>query len=84
MKDLVSLKVDDVNFLFRDVENNDLFVVDLAEEVDAVGIGSFIKNFSTFIKMDKAFIFSRFVHAYTDEGVFEGDGDAEDFIPLRV
>ena len=84
LEDLVGLEVDDVNFLFRNIQDNDFLVVDLAEEVDAVGIGSFVENFSIFIKVDDALIFSRFVHAHAYEGVFEGDGDAEDLRPDGV
>ena len=80
----MGLQVDDINFLFRDVENDDFLFVDLSEEVDAVGVGPFVKDFSTFIEMDDALILSWFVHSDSYKGLFEGDGDAEDFVPFGI
>ena len=78
LKNLMSLKVDDVNFWLRNVTDDDFFVVDLSEEVDFVIVLSFEENFARCIAMDDALFLTRPVHSDEDESSFEGYGSTED------
>lgn len=73
LHNLLGLKVDDVNFAFGDVANNDFFVVDHSEEIDYVFVPSFVENFSGVIGVDDRLVGSRGINPDEDEGIFIGD-----------
>jgi hypothetical protein len=62
LNDLVGVQVDDVDFAFGDVEDDDFFLGDHAEEVDNILIGVLKEDLAIFIEMDYAFLLTRFVH----------------------
>ena len=62
LNDLVGVQVDDVDFAFGDVEDDDFFLDDHAEEVDNILIGVLKEDLAIFIEMDYAFLLTRFVH----------------------
>ncbi len=77
LNDLVGVQVDNVDFAFGDVEDDDFFLVDHAEEVDNILIGVLKEDLAIFIEMDYAFLLTLFVHPDHYKSVVVGGRGAE-------
>ena len=73
LHDLVGLEVDDVNFAFGDVADDDFLVVEHAEEVDDVVVLLFEEDFAGVVGVDDGLLGTGGVNAHEDEGILEGD-----------
>ena len=78
LNDLVGVQVDNVDFAFGDVEDDDFFLGDHAEEVDNILIGVLKEDLAIFIEMDYAFLLTRFVHPDHYKSAVVGGRGAED------
>jgi len=84
LHNFLGLEVDDIDFGFGDIENDDLFLIHHSEEVNDVVILSAPDLFTRSINMDNAFFSTGFIHPYEDECVIEGTRCEEYLGPLLV
>ena len=73
LHDLVGLEVDDIDFAFGDVADDDFLVVEHAEEVDDVVVLLFEEDFAGVVGVDDGLLGTGGVNAHEDEGILEGD-----------
>ena len=79
----MSLKINDVNFALRNVQNNDLLLVDHSKEVYDVFVLMFPENLPIFIQMDYALKLPWMVNSYYHEGMIVSSRNAEDLLHGR-
>lgn len=70
--EFMRLEIDDVDFAFRDIHNDDLPVVEHSEGINYVFVLIFPLDFTLCIEMDYAFFLSWSIDSDADKGVVVG------------
>lgn len=74
----MGFQVENIDFAFRNIKNDHLFLVDHPKEVDDVFVLTLPENFSIGVQVDDAFLLSWPVNSYQYEGLLVGYGCTED------
>ena len=77
-------KVYYINLTLRNIEYNDFFVVHLAESINDIIILVLVEYFPGSIKMNNAFLLTRFIHSSHNKGVIICDRYAQYFSSLLL
>ena len=79
MDNFMCLQVNDIYHTGADIQNNNFFLIHLAEHVDDIIVLSLKQYISWGIKVDDSFFLAGLVHSHHNKGVIKSSWNTEDF-----